>query len=196
MLLTLLGGYLLLSYRCSRERGGAPTEAPAGGGGRFALHLFGGLAAVVAGSQLLVPAAGESALRLGVPPDVLAATLVAFGTSLPEMAAALAAVRRGRPGVMVGNVVGANILNCLFVIGGAALVGPVDILPSFYRLHFPAMAWILGSFLFFAALNPAGRFRRWQGGWVLAGYVLYLFIQYAVPSLPTVRLGLAGFFGW
>ena len=86
--------------------------------------VIGGLFLVVLGARILVPSAAEIALRFGGPDDVIAATMVAFGTSLPELMTAIAAVRKGHPEITVGNIVGADVLNCLFVIGAAAAAVP------------------------------------------------------------------------
>lgn len=142
------------------------------------IMLLGGLAMVALGARLLVPCAAEIANRLGVPDDVIAATLVAMGTSLPELMTAIAAVRKGHPEITVGNIVGANVLNCLFVVGAAASARPLSIPQNFYMLHFPTMVLMLISFRFFILTDKDGRFKKWQGGWLLGIYLSYLLIQY------------------
>lgn len=142
--------------------------------------VVGGLALVIISARILVPAASEIAQRFGVPEDVIAATLVAFGTSLPELMTAIAAVRKGHPDIVVGNIVGADVLNCLFVIGAAAAASPLEIPPNFYYFHFPAMLVILYSFRVFISMNTAGVFYRWQGAWLLGIYVIYVVLQYAL----------------
>ena len=114
-----------------------------------------------------------------MPQDVIAATLVAFGTSLPELMTAITSVRKGYPQIMVGNVVGADVLNCLFVIGAAATARPLEVPPNFFTFHFPAMLIILYSFRVFIFMNKDGWFKRWQGGWLLGVYGVYLILQYA-----------------
>jgi cation:H+ antiporter len=116
---------------------------------------------------------------MGVPQDVIAATLVAFGTSLPELMTAITSVRKGYPQIMVGNVVGADVLNCLFVIGAAATARPLEVPSNFFTFHFPAMLIILYSFRVFIFMNKDGWFKRWQGIWILGVYVVYLILQYA-----------------
>ena len=105
--------------------------------------------------------------------------MVAFGTSLPELMTAIAAVRKGHPEIMVGNVVGADVLNCLFVIGAAAVARPLAVPPNFYAFYFPAMLLILYPFRAFIFMNKDGQFKRWQGGWLLGIYLIYLVLQYA-----------------
>lgn len=115
---------------------------------RTVLMLVGGIALVVLSSQVLIPTVEEAALQLGVPEAIIAATLVAFGTSLPELVTALNAVRRGHGELAVGNVIGADILNVLFVAGLSAAVTPGGLYadPRFFRLLFPAMLAVLITF--------------------------------------------------
>lgn len=183
LLLALLAAYLYTAYRWSKRsrKGREPEEAagPVWGAGKSLLVMLAGLAGVIAGSRVLVPCAAVGATRLGVPQDIIAATLVAFGTSLPELTTAISAVRRGHPQIMVGNVVGADVLNCLFVIGASAFARPLAVPPNFFSFHFPAMLLILYAFRLFIFTNRDGWFKRWQGGFILGVYVLYLVLQYA-----------------
>lgn len=142
--------------------------------------IVGGLTLVIVGARILVPSASEIAMRFGVPDDVIAATMVAFGTSLPELMTAIAAVRKGHPEITVGNIVGADVLNVLFVIGAAAAAAPLVIPMNFYYFHFPAMLIILYSFRVFISMNKEGVFYRWQGFWLLGVYLTYVILQYAL----------------
>ena len=181
--LLLLVCYLFVSYFWAKQGTppGEQEEDPGSPGvGKSLLLVVTGLTLVIAGSRVLIPCAAEIARRFGVPDDVIAATLVAFGTSLPELITAIAAVRRGHPEIMVGNVVGADVLNCLFVIGAAAAARPLAVPTNFFTLHFPAMLFILYSFRFFIFMNKDNWFKRWQGGWLFGIYLLYIFLQYAL----------------
>lgn len=183
--LVLLGGYLYLAYRWSRQSAGVTGETEDDDSAVLNAGLCwgmiaGGLVIVVAGARVLVPAAAEIALRVGVPQDVIAATMVALGTSLPELITALASIRKGHPEIAVGNIVGADVLNCLFVIGASAAVRPLSIPPNFFTFHFPAMLLILYSFRTFIFMNRDGWFRRWQGVWLLGVYLVYVTLQYAL----------------
>ncbi|MDD5724107.1 MAG: calcium/sodium antiporter [Syntrophales bacterium] len=185
LFLILLGGYLFLAYRWSRQSAGVDQTDENGDStimnpGISWAMVVGGLLLVVAGARLLVPAAAEIALRVGVPEDVIAATLVALGTSLPELMTAIASIRKGHPEITVGNIVGADVLNCLFVIGASAAVRPLSIPPNFFTFHFPAMLIILYSFRTFIFMNKNGWFKRWQGVWLLGVYLVYVVLQYAL----------------
>lgn len=180
--LILLAGYMYLTYRWSRQDTGPNKENHSDAGitniGMCWVMVVGGLLMVVAGARILVPAAAEIAFRIGVPEDVIAATMVAFGTSLPELMTAFASIRKGHPDIIVGNIVGADVLNCLFVIGAAATVRPLSIPPNFFIFHFPAMLIILYSFRTFIFMNRDGGFKKWQGVWLLGIYLIYVILQY------------------
>jgi cation:H+ antiporter len=186
LFLGLLAGYLYVTYRWAKQGG----DAEPGNNDQVLeglrslgvcwLMVIGGLLLVVAGARVLVPSASEIAVRLGVPDDVIAATMVALGTSLPELMTAVAAVRKGHPEITVGNIVGADVLNVLFVIGAAAAAAPLAIPDNFFYFHFPTMLLILYSLRVFISVNRDGVFRRWQGYWLLGVYGTYVVLQYAL----------------
>jgi cation:H+ antiporter len=186
LFLGLLAVYLYVTYLWAKQSGDMAVEGNGEneeafmGLGQSWLMVIGGLVLIIIGARILVPSASEIASRLGVPDDVIAATMVAFGTSLPELMTAIAAVRKGHPEITVGNIVGADVLNVLFVIGAAAAATPLAIPDNFYYFHFPAMLIILYSFRVFISMNRAGVFYRWQGGWLLGIYLIYVILQYAL----------------
>ena len=185
LLLLLLAGYMYITYVWAKQGADSALAAEEAddsemlGLGMCWLMLVGGLVLVVGGARVLVPSAAEIAYRLGVPEDVIAATMVALGTSLPELMTAIVSVRKGHPEIMVGNIVGADVLNCLFVIGAAAASRPLAVPPNFYTFHFPTMLLILFSFRLFIFMNREGQFRRWQGSWLFGIYSIYVVLQYA-----------------
>ena len=191
-LLALLAGYMYMTYVWARQGGSMAMEGEEEddsemfGLGKCWLMLLGGLFLVVLGARILVPSASEIACRLGVPDDIIACTMVAFGTSLPELMTAISSVKKGHPEIMVGNVVGADVLNCLFVIGAAAASRPLAIPSNFFAFHFPTMLIILYSFRIFIFMGKDGWFRRWQGAWLLGVYLVYVILQYAL-NVGTVQ---------
>lgn len=187
LFLGLLAVYMYTTYYWAKTGadqagdGEAEDESDEMGIPKSFIMIFGGLFLVILGARVLIPCASECAIRVGVPQDVIAATLVAFGTSLPELMTAFAAIRKGHPEIMVGNVVGADVLNCLFVIGASASATPLVIPQNFFLFHFPVMLLILWSFRAFIAMqNKKGYFERWQGGWMLGIYIVYVILQYAL----------------
>jgi cation:H+ antiporter len=186
LFLVLLAGYLFLSYRWSQKDTRAdspPQDSGMPNVGTALLLTATGLGGVIIGSRLLIPCAASAAVRMGVPQDVVAATLVSFGTSLPELATAVVAIRKGHPQIMVGNIIGADILSCLFVIGTAATTGTLQVTPNFFRFHFPAMLLILYSFRFFVSMNRDGWFKRIQGVWIFGVYLAYIIVQYRFTAI-------------
>jgi len=131
-----------------------------------------GLVLVLVGSHLLLEAVGELGNRYHVPSDVMAVTVIAFGTSVPELATAIASIIKKHPELLVGNIIGADILNVLFVTGCSAAAVPLNVSSSFFRLHLPVM-WATSLLLASYILSGGSRFRRWQGLPLMAVYVVY-----------------------
>ena len=185
LFLALLVLYLYITYVWAKQGSGVLPEDEIAehelmSVGKSWILIVGGLFLVILGARVLVPSASEIAMRVGVPDDVIAATMVAFGTSLPELMTAIAAIRKGHPEITVGNIVGADVLNVLFVIGAAAAASPLLIPMNFFYFHFPAMLIILYSFRVFISMNREGVFHRWQGYWLLGVYLCYVILQYTL----------------
>ena len=145
------------------------------------LKLAGAIALVVISARVLIPTVAEAATRLSVPESIIAATLVAFGTSLPELITAVTAARRGHGDLAIGNIVGADILNVLFVAGAAAAVTPqgLEAGPHFFMVLFPIMLCIL--LVFRAGIFFSDDYLRKPFGFVLLGaYSIYLIISYLI----------------
>ena len=198
----LLGGlawYLWISVRWGRQRSAmasAPVEDEAAQTIDHATRLswagmiwrfFVGLVLVVTFGHVLIKCAEVGALRAGVPEVVLASTIVALGTSLPELMVAITAIRKGHPALLIGNVVGADVLNVLFVIGASAAARPLPIIDNhedaslpeiFLILHLPTMLLILLMFrVFIFTAIRRGSFARWNGVPLLGVYVAYLVLN-------------------
>ena len=158
-----------------------PSQAP--GTGRIVLRFILGLGLVVGSSWVLIPAVREAALRLYIPQSVIAATLVAFGTSLPELVTSVTAAQRGHGEIAVGNIIGADILNVLFVAGASASVtaGGLVATPYFFRFLFPAMMAVLLVFRIGITLSGT-TMRRPFGIVLIAIYVAVLVLSYLLPS--------------
>jgi cation:H+ antiporter len=103
------------------------------------LFFFGGLAALVVGAEALVRGASKLALSLGLSSLVVGLTVVAFGTSAPEMAVSVGAALAGQNDIAVGNVVGSNIFNVLFILGVSALIVPLLVHTQVIRQEVPIM---------------------------------------------------------
>ncbi len=150
-----------------------------------------GLAMVLLASHGMISAVTVLALRWGVPEVVIAGTVVALGTSMPELVVGMTSIYKGHSELLVGNVIGADILNVLFVTGAAALAKPLPIIEHasatpavFLWLHLPVMLLMLVIFRFYiAAAVPSGRFSRWMGVPLLLLYVGYVAVGFMIPGL-------------
>ena len=145
--------------------------------------LVGAIALVVISARVLIPAVTEVATRLNVPDSIIAATLVAFGTSLPELVTAVTAAHKGHGELAVGNVVGADILNVLFVAGAAAAVTPSGLMAGghFFLVLYPIMLLVL--LVFRVGIIFSGSAMKRPFGYVLLlAYGVYLVISYLVPT--------------
>ncbi len=180
--LVLLAGYLWISIRWARGHTMDQEMPKEERGSSAAVHSFWivfGLLVVLFSCRLVIGSLMVLATRWEVPKEIIAATLVAFGTSLPELVTGITAVRRKHPELLVGNVIGADILNVLFVIGGAATVTPLAVPSIFYVIHIPVMLFVLLLFRIFIA-QKGNHFKKWMGWPLLLTYVAYVIIQYLV----------------
>ena len=182
--LVLLAIYLWLSVQWTRGGSAASlsddTEVGESSTWVGLVKLIVGIGIVVGSSWILIPAVREAAMRLHIPQSIIAATLVAFGTSLPELVTAVTAARRGHGELAVGNVVGADILNVLFVAGAAAAVtaGGLPAASYFFRLLFPAMLVVL--IVFRCGIFLSGATLKRPFGVVLIGmYIAVTVLSYA-----------------
>jgi cation:H+ antiporter len=184
LLVVLLGVYLVWSVRLARLADPVAEDAEAGQGISM-LPCLGILAIacafVILSSIGLIESTKVLASRAGVSNAVIAATVVAFGTSLPELVTAITAVRKGHGELAIGNIIGADILNVLFVAGLAAAVTPNGLFadPIFFRLQFPAMLFILFCFRLGIKTSSNGFLGRRTGFLLLGTYIIYIAITIA-----------------
>ncbi|OGY45635.1 MAG: sodium:proton exchanger [Candidatus Buchananbacteria bacterium RIFCSPHIGHO2_01_FULL_44_11] len=135
--------------------------------------ILAGLAALVFGGKLVVDNAVALALNLGVSSSLIGLTIVAIGTSLPELATSAVAAYRKNVDIAVGNVVGSNIFNIFWILGLSAIINPLPFLP---QANFDILMAMLASLLLFAFMFIGRRriLERWQGAMFILIYVLYV----------------------
>ena len=137
------------------------------------LLIVAGLALLVLGSRWLVAAAIAFAQKLGISELVVGLTIVAAGTSLPEVATSVMAAMKGQRDIAVGNVVGSNIFNILAVLGLTALVAPGDVPVAASALRFDIPIMIAVAVACLPVMFNGYRIERWEGGFFFLFYVAY-----------------------
>ena len=169
-------------FRDKREQGTEASEdRPELTAKTVVQNLFGfvlGAAAIVLGAQLLIDNGSALAQMIGVPDSIIAATMIAIGTSLPELVTTLTAIRKKESSLSVGNIIGANIMDLTLIMPLCALIQgkPMMIERQGMLLDIPACLVVTA-----AALVPAlvsGRFKRWMGFLIGGLYIAYLVIMF------------------
>ena len=165
-----LAAYLVLALRTTaavEDDGDAPPPV-----GRSAVYFVGGLVLTVLGARLLVQGAIAAATALGVSEAVIGLTIVAVGTSLPELVTSVVAARRGQPEVALGNVLGSNVFNILGILGVTVLVSPLSDSAGMGALDLGVMAVATLALVYVAVTGL--RITRAEGGALVAAYCAYL----------------------
>lgn len=138
------------------------------------IWLIGGIALLVASSRMLVWGAVSIAHDLGVSDLIIGLTIVAIGTSLPELASSIAAARKGEHDLAVGNIIGSNLFNTLAVVGLAGSIQPMSIPSEVIYRDWPLMASLtLVLFVMGFDRNGNGRINRFEGSLLIAAYISY-----------------------
>ncbi len=180
-LLLLLVGYIVWAYRGEKVQRDPEAEtlehlAEDRPGPRSVLLSLGlavlGIAVTIVGARMLVSGAVALAQGLGVSDTVIGLTVVAVGTSLPELVACVAAAWRGHSDVALGNIIGSNIYNVLGILGVTALIQPIPIPPEIARLDIWVLVGVTALLMLF--LRTGWQLRRVEGITMLALYAAYV----------------------
>ncbi len=138
-----------------------------------ALYTLGGLAVLVFGGDLIVNNASEIARNLGMSESVIGLTIVAAGTSLPELATSLMAAYKGKGDIAIGNVVGSNIFNIFFILGISAVIKPLP-LPNANLVDIFITTGATALVLFFGYKGKGLKIDRVEGSFLLVLYIIYV----------------------
>ncbi|NNG05596.1 MAG: calcium/sodium antiporter [Inquilinus sp.] len=181
--LFLLASYMVLSYYSDRGSGDGvhaeeadEIEPIAGGLGTSVVAVIGGLTGVILGAELLVDGAVGLARAFNVSEEVIGLTLVAFGTSVPELATTVVAAIRRHADVALGNVLGSNLFNLMGVMGVVAIVVPVDLPAQIARFDIWVMSGV--SVLMIQFMYTGLRLSRLEALLFLAAYFVFLLIEF------------------
>lgn len=138
---------------------------------RSTLYLLLGLTLLIVGSNVFVDSASRVAYSLGISEGVVGLTIVAGGTSLPELATSVVAARKGQSAIAIGNVIGSNVFNILLILGTTAVISPMQI----HGITIVDMSMMLGSVaLVWLFSYTRYTVERWEGALLLGAYLVYL----------------------
>ncbi len=176
LLLLLFGVFMYYNFLTGKED--PKKDAPEVESRRLWLSILmviGGLGLLVGGGKLIVTGAVNMATKLGVSQSIIGLTIVAAGTSLPELATSVVAAYRNKPDIAIGNVVGSNIFNILLILGTTATINPIYLYPGInIDLAMNVLAGLL--MLTFAVGGPGRKFDRREGlalVLIYLGYIIY-----------------------
>ncbi len=176
-MLLLFAGYMVFCFKTDKNEEDAPATQKTHPVWKAVGLIVLGLAGLVFGGELFVDNATQLARSLGVSDKFIAITILAGGTSLPELATCIVAAAKGKDLLALGNILGSNIFNALFILGAASVVTPL----SFAAMTFAdVMALLVGALLLliWAYSGRRNRIDRWEGAVMLlcfAAYYVYLF---------------------
>ena len=181
ILVSLLAGYILMSVL--RARGAVKPKGESEDGPFMkwwvaGVLLLGSCVGLAFGADLLVDNVALIAEELGMSKRVVSITMVAVGTSIPEVATSVIAALKKETEISVGNIIGSNIMNILSVLGFTSLVSPIKVSDEIARFDIP---WMLGiSLLMLLLMLPAARARitRWEGSFMIIIYLLYIYFLF------------------
>lgn len=173
IMLLLFGAFLAYLFKMAQSSKDEPQEnlpkpmSP----WMMLIYIIGGLAALVYGSDLTVNSAIDIAHRLSISDRIIGLTIVAIGTSLPELVTCVIAALKKQPDLAVGNIIGSNIFNILFVLGLTCVIQPVGFDPAFIL---DGIVAIISVILLFAYTIGDRKLTRWEGCSLLMLYAVYL----------------------
>jgi cation:H+ antiporter len=183
LLLTVFAGFMYYNVRLQRAvfdaNEGIRKKVPLSQLKKDIMLFLSGALLVVVGSRILVDSGITIAEWLGIPEMIIALTLVALGTSLPELITAVSSTLKGHQDISIGNILGANTMNIALILGISSQITPLSILPQSLEYDFPLMIIIMVLLLIFGITGK--KLERWEGGLILGvylGYVTGLFSLY------------------
>lgn len=158
----------------------AEPDAPGGGLVRHLAVLVAGLGVVVLGADWLVHGAVDLAASLGVSEVVIGLTVVAIGSSAPELVTTVVSTLRGNRDIAVGNLIGSSVYNLALILGVTSLVAPLEVTSDLIRVDLPLMAFV--AVMLLPVLATGRRMSRAEGIAAVLAYVLYLGVVLAVRT--------------
>ena len=171
-IILLIGFAVFMTYTLMQaKKGSSETVKESSPVWKNILYLVIGLAGLVIGSNLFVDSASDVALTLGISEGVVGLTIVAGGTSLPELATSVVAARKGQSAIAIGNVIGSNVFNILLILGLTSTISPMEI-EGITTIDMAVM--LLSVILVWQFSRTRYTVERWEGAVLVLGYLAYL----------------------
>lgn len=171
-IILLLGFVAFMTYTLMQAKtGNSKTVKETSPIWKNILFIVFGLAGLVIGSNLFVDSASDVALSLGISEGVVGLTIVAGGTSLPELATSVVAARKGQSAIAIGNVIGSNVFNILFILGITATISPMEI-EGITTIDLAVM--LLSVVLVWLFSRTRYTVERWEGALLVGLYLVYV----------------------
>ena len=139
--------------------------------GRSSLFTLGGIIGIVVGGDIVVDSASEIALAWGMSQNLVGLTIVAVGTSLPELVTSIVAARKGESDIALGNVIGSNLFNVFFILGISSCIYPIAVNPNIIVDSLFLLAVTLVTYLFAVTKKTINKI---EGGCLVAAYIIYM----------------------
>ncbi len=178
ILLALFAGFVAMTVRDAlRNRTAAGEEYVLLSPVRSSVYIVVGLSAIIFGGDLVVDSATKIAASFGLSENLIGLTVVAMGTSLPELVTSVVAARKGENGLALGNVIGSNIFNILMVLGLSAAIHPLSVISQSITDTICLLGFSAIVFLLCKTKNRIGRVEGWFMLFMYAAYLVYIVVR-------------------
>ena len=171
LFLLIIGYVSYLVYSAKKTKEAQIVEKPKMGLLRSIIYIIGGMAGIIIGADFVVDSASYIAIAFGMSETLVGLTIVAIGTSLPELVTSLTALKKEENQLIIGNVIGSNIFNILFVLGASSIISPITINPNMIV----DIALMLGvTILFFIFGKTQDKYDKKEGFILVALFIAYM----------------------
>ncbi len=171
LFLLIIGYVSYLVYSAKKTKEAQIVEKPKMGLLRSIIYIIGGMAGIIIGADFVVDSASYIAMAFGMSETLIGLTIVAIGTSLPELVTSLTALKKEENQLIIGNVIGSNIFNILFVLGASSIISPITINPNMIV----DIALMLGvTILFFIFGKTQDKYDKKEGFILVALFIAYM----------------------
>ena len=171
LFLLIIGYVSYLVYSAKKTKEAQIVEKPKMGLLRSIIYIIGGMAGIIIGADFVVDSASYIAMAFGMSETLVGLTIVAIGTSLPELVTSLTALKKEENQLIIGNVIGSNIFNILFVLGASSIISPITINPN---MLIDVALMLVVTILFFIFGKTQDKYDKKEGFVLVALFIAYM----------------------